>query len=918
MSVTGAFGQCLNPGEKSFLGAPVAVKWRPFPMQHPRIAHDLTLPDWGPYTKKYMGVSHVADARRGWRFDLSVIPGLFRRKIDVPNVLWESGHHPWEASPQLEYFSHRHELEWKDRVYCDVAFADGGANARYIACDCVNHSDAPQGLVLHWMASLQFPAVRPWAALLPPGAQWIDALDYRTLDYARFRPGDHLVSDLHLRGEVRGEGFVGGAGVGRDFGAEAGDRVAYNLPSRADGDCVLIRFRAAEGAAVTLQCEGAEEEWVTLHGTGAFAVQALRLRERAAALILTAQGGASVELDGFVLCAPDQISAVRFEPEAREHRPELLPGPDPRSAILRYPGLPHVYGIAWHFERFQLREFLCADLDLFMRHQVHNHVQSVLHGPGEGHFTNAYLGPIPLEPGASAKIEGLVCAGTPEEAAARIAAFHADPGACEAAFRAARAKIAEPAALPSGAPYAFSQRMMRAVTQTNVVYPAAARRAFIKHNTPGRWWDSLYTWDSGFIGLGLLEIDTRRAVDCLAAYVTEPGDPHAAFVHHGSPVPVQHYLFLDLWNKTQSRELLEHFYPRLRQYHHFLSGRDPRSTTLCPRSGLLKTWDYFYNSGGWDDYPPQQHVHAHRLTRSAAPAVTSAHCVRTAKILRMAARELGGLADDIAAYDADIARLSAALQNHAWDEPSGYFGYVRHDHSGCPAGILRHESGENFNRGLDGLSPLLGGICTPEQTARMIAHLRSPQELWTRIGLSTVDQSAAYYRPDGYWNGAVWMPHQWFFWKALLDLGEGDLSWRIADAALNVWKAEVDASYHCFEHFLVQAGRGAGWHQFSGLSTPVLKWYAAYYVPGTLTGGFDVWVAAREFSADYTTLRASLTLHAATASLLVAVMAPGRGYRVLWNGVETAARVLPSGALDIPLPAGPAAGWLEIVPADAA
>ena len=34
---------------------------------------------------------------------------------------------------------------------------------------------------------------------------------------------------------------------------------------------------------------------------------------------------------------------------------------------------------------------------------------------------------------------------------------------------------------------------------------------------------------------------------------------------------------------------------------------------------------------------------------------------------------------------------------------------------GSPPGILRHESGANFNMGLDGASPLFAGICTPEQ-----------------------------------------------------------------------------------------------------------------------------------------------------------------------------------------------------------
>ena len=45
---------------------------------------------------------------------------------------------------------------------------------------------------------------------------------------------------------------------------------------------------------------------------------------------------------------------------------------------------------------------------------------------------------------------------------------------------------------------------MAATVLSNIVYPIRAQGQFIRHYTPGRWWDSLYTWDSGFVGLGLV------------------------------------------------------------------------------------------------------------------------------------------------------------------------------------------------------------------------------------------------------------------------------------------------------------------------------------------------------------------------------------------------------------------------------
>ncbi len=93
-----------------------------------------------------------------------------------------------------------------------------------------------------------------------------------------------------------------------------------------------------------------------------------------------------------------------------------------------------------------------------------------------------------------------------------------------------------------------------------------------------------------------------------------------------------------------------------------------------------------------------------------------------------------------------------------------------HDKDGKPPkGIYRYKDGSNFNKGLDGVSRLIANISSKEQTSRMINHVFSPDEMWTEVGISTVDQSAPYYRTDGYWNGAVSFPHQWMMWKALLE-----------------------------------------------------------------------------------------------------------------------------------------------------
>ncbi|WP_444104367.1 MGH1-like glycoside hydrolase domain-containing protein [Bacteroides sp.] len=278
----------------------------------------------------------------------------------------------------------------------------------------------------------------------------------------------------------------------------------------------------------------------------------------------------------------------------------------------------------------------------------------------------------------------MVCTGNSQQVNEQIQKFHSTPEVLNSLIQ-KDSNTSEDKIVVDGKKYKFGHRLLQSALLSNIVYPVRTQGQYIRHFTPGKNWNSLYTWD------------------------------------------------------------------------------------------------YFYNSGGWDDYPPQ---HALRDKASVTPVVTSAYYIRAAKILRLAAKELG-LKKDVKEYEQIIKQLSNALQTYSWDEETGYFGYVMHNSNGKPIGIYRYKDGSNFNKGLDSISLLIANISSPKQTDRMINHIFSPNEMWTEVGISTVDQSAPYYRTDGYWNGAVWFPYQWMIWKALLDLGEGEKACQVATTALN-------------------------------------------------------------------------------------------------------------------------------------
>ena len=875
--------------------------------------HDLSLPAWGPYTKRYIGISHIPDIKSGMRFDLSVFPGFYRRKVDVPDVLYEDDYHPWDTSPNLEYFSFRHELEWKDQVYTDISYSQIDSKSRLIRIECVNNTKENQNLAIHFMASINFPTIEEYKYLtpiypelvtLPKDAQWFDAVNYGDLKFFKTRPTDNLVYDGFMRGEIRRDGFVNGSGIGLGFGKDKGDFVSYKLNVEKDFDnaLLLIRYKTDSMQSTSFNLSGMVNKEIIFNGSKDFAIDTIKLGKLNKGIhdfTLTSNGGSGIQIDGFVLVESEDANKIEFKLKELNPVPQIIKGPIKNSIILKYEDANVYYGILWQFDLFKIREWYCRDLSDFFKQEVNEHVQNVFHGEGNGHYTNVFLRPIVMNPNSKKIIYGVVCCGTKEEVENYLNEMNSSQNKYEGIYEAAKKHVVNMDGNPDGEKYKFSIERMNATLDCNVVYPVYLQKQYVRLRVPGRWWDCLYTWDAGFSGMGELQTNVQRGIESLNTYVTEPG-AQSAFILHGSPVPTQQYLFLELWNKTQSKDLLEYFYPRLKQYHEFMSGKVGSSTTNILKSNILKTWDYFYNSGGWDDLPPQLYTHNNMLEATVSPVITTAQEIRTAKILKMVAKYLGKTGD-IKEYDNDITKFSNALQKYSWDEASGYFGYVVHDKDGKPLHILKYDDKVNYDMTFDGAYPLVAGICTDEQKAKILASLKSDKHIWSKAGLSAVDQSAPYYRVDGYWNGTVWMAHQWFFWKTMLDMGESDFAFKIAKTALDVWKNEVEASYNCMEHFIIKTRRGAGWHEFGSLSSPVVMWYTAYFRPGNFSTGFDTWIANKKFNNDFSNFSADLSVEDNNNKItsVVACMNPNYQYEVKWAGKIISYKSLAHGTLSI-------------------
>ena len=267
-------------------------------MNHFKNNHDLRLPDWGPYSKRFFGTSHLADNERGFRFDLAVMPSLYRRKIKVPEALKDAEYSPWECSADLNYYAYRQQIEWKDRLYCDISFNKIDDHTRLVRCEYINNTEYKNSFSLNLFAGIYFPFDDGVSPVLPSGAKWIDAVDYSSLEFAQPDCHNNLSDDGLRRAEIIESATTGKSTcIGNRFGLHNGDRVIYKLPKPTSVQRLILRYRLPENETLSLQCTGYVEAQLTLKGTGAFdTVKIAGTYSDISNLTITSAGGANYSL----------------------------------------------------------------------------------------------------------------------------------------------------------------------------------------------------------------------------------------------------------------------------------------------------------------------------------------------------------------------------------------------------------------------------------------------------------------------------------------------------------------------------------------------------------------------------------------------------------------------------------------------
>lgn len=895
---------------------------------------DNVFPLWGPYGKKYLGISRVADESmtQGVRFDFTVSPAVFASGARVPNSTFMCGCRAWHCSSDYSYFSYRFDLEGKDDLYAIVSYVRLNDDEILTRTEVFNNTALTQNIIINYFSSMEYREEKYAVLHKPERCVYVDAADYKTYDYAIKRPWDEQNPDAWIKGVFPDEKFVCGRGLGdrcpkwhlphrylAPFGAEKGDRVTYDIEKKEfESPVLVIRYRssgiryesgkqvgvtyvAADKAAVfTLN----SEKRIVLPVSDELTVIKIKLDASPDKIELVSEGEGAVEYDFFGIC--DEADADKFFVETKLH--EFTPQIEEKEnehgfeAKLTYGEGMGTYRVYSFNRNTRFRRAYTGCLEDCLNVRLSNNDESfddltetfsgsfARKKSDFGFYHNMLIHTVFCEAGTTA-VEYAVVAKGEHKCLTR--------DEYEEIYQKKIGEYETFELSSEGRKYSLSNELLKAAVLTNAVYPIYKHGKYIIHHTPGKRWDCLYTWDSGFIGLGMIEYAPAFARYILETYLSDETNPDYAFVHHGSPVPVQFYLFRELLCRGYAEE--SEYYDRMKLYYDFYLGKIRSSTTAKFKSGLLTTYDYFYSVSGMDDYPAQVKMMKDNIRDTSAPVITSAQAVRIAKIMLACAEKLGR-SEDAEAYRSDIARLTDALNKYSWDAQSGFYSYVLHDEKYEPTGKYLTDKGENLNRGLDGIYPIVANICDEEQKTSVLSHLKDEKCMLSPYGISAVDMQASYFKNNGYWNGNVWFSHQWFIFKSMLDIGQTDFAFEIAKRALEVWKREVENSYYTFEMVSVVTGRGGWFHNFGGLSTPVNMWAAAYYKTGSVTTGFDTFVRKCKFNEDKTRAELSVSKMCDDESALIVCMNDSGEYKVTSRECQLGFSSRIKGELEIILP----------------
>lgn len=351
---------------------------------------------------------------------------------------------------------------------------------------------------------------------------------------------------------------------------------------------------------------------------------------------------------------------------------------------------------------------------------------------------------------------------------------------------------------------------------------------------PARQWGRMFIWDNGMAGAGLAD-DAPEATVNVLENMPQAGSADG----FGSYIITAVFALWELYRSRGDAALPERCYDNLKAL--VLDAFDaPDGLATADRgTGADDSPALFYAKGSifaWD-YRRTLPTNPRHECLSLVCVGLTALAVRQLKILRIFASLLG-CKDDLSAK---IESVEKTLNDHYWSDKHQCY--------------LDRIAGEDHLLEIPWIYdclPLFSGS-VPEE--RLPALLEKLKKYRTPSGFMIIEPDSPYFRNEGYPNGSIWAPLQYFFWKAMIGLGRMQDARDIAETYLALFEKNHRETLCCWEQFRADTGRGAGNSRFSGFQTSILGMRRAHRVFGAVQAGYDILIESVRLDPDGAALR---------------------------------------------------------------
>ncbi|NUR26615.1 MAG: glycoside hydrolase [Catenulispora sp.] len=335
----------------------------------------------------------------------------------------------------------------------------------------------------------------------------------------------------------------------------------------------------------------------------------------------------------------------------------------------------------------------------------------------------------------------------------------------------------------------------------------ALRHDGVTPSISNKWFSGLWAWDTWKQAVGTAVFDPSLAEsqirsmfdyqvtasdparpqdagmipDCI--FYNDPATGGGNWNERNSKPPLAAWAVWSVYQRNGDVDFLREMYPKLAAYHdwwyrtrdHDHNGLAEYGSTVDPanatdedrrqaaawESGMdnAPRFDATLGTGVVTNTDASGTAVGYSLTQESVDL--NSYLAAESSVLAQIADRLGHH-DAAGRYRSSAAATAKAIQQRMYDPATGWF---------YDTALGTGERLTARGRGIEGAIPLWAGVATQAQAAAARSKLMSPTEFNTHLPFPTVAASSPYYKPTGYWRGAVWLDQAYFALEGLTHYG---------------------------------------------------------------------------------------------------------------------------------------------------